>query len=187
MPGEYRAIWSTPGGGTGYSVFHTTAMVSTSNAQTAANAIRAFFNTNAGLFPDEVQINFDSEFLELDVAGALLAVYPVTPPAQVVGTQSLSYNRAAGVRIDWGTGTIVAGRRLTGRTYLVPASIGAFDSNGLVTSASVTAITAAANTLITALNTVGNLGVWSRTHGVVHDVTTVSVPTKGAILTGRRD
>lgn len=187
MPGEYRAIWTTPGGGTGYSVFHTTTMVSTSNAQSAANAIRAWFNTLVGLFPDEVTITFDTEFLELDVAGNLLNVYAVTPPSSVTGSQTASYNRAAGIRVDWGTGVILAGRRLTGRTYLVPASSGAFDSNGLVTSATVTAIQAANSTLLTALNTVGNLGVWSRTHSAVHDVTTSSVPTKGAILTGRRD
>jgi hypothetical protein len=174
MPGEYRAIWNTPGGGTGYSVFHTTDMVSSSNAQAAANAIRAWFNTLVGLFPDEVSITFDTEVLELDVTGNLLAVYAVTPPAQVTGTQSTTYNRAAGIRVDWGTGVILSGRRLTGRTYLVPVSSGAFDANGLVTSATVSAIQAANSTLLTSLDLVGNLGVWSRT-------------TKGAILTGRRD
>ena len=187
MPGEYRVIWSTPGGGTGYSVFHLQNMVSTSNAQIAANAFRAFFNTNAGLFPDEVSFTFDNEMLELDLAGNLLAVYPVTAPAAVVGTQTLSYNRAAGVRIDWGTGVIVGGRRLNGRTYLVPASIGAFDANGLVTSATQAAVAASCSTLLTALNAVGNLAVWSRTHAACHDVITASVPNKGAILRGRRD
>jgi hypothetical protein len=51
----------------------------------------------------------------------------------------------------------------------------------------VSAIQAANSTLLTSLDLVGNLGVWSRTHAAVHDVTTSSVPTKGAILTGRRD
>lgn len=187
MPGEYRAIWATPGGGTGYSVFHTQNMVSTSNAQAAAAAFRAWFFTNRDLFPDEVSISFDSEFLELDVAGNLLAVYPVTPPAAVVGTQTAAYNRAAGIRVDWGTGVIVSGRRLTGRTYLVPTTTGAFDSNGQVNSGTVTAVQASNATLLTALNSVGNLAVWSRTHAAVHDVTSSSVPAGGAILRGRRD
>jgi len=188
MPGEYRAVWSTAGGGIGYTVFHfATTVDSNAEAQTIANAVRAFFQSLVGLFPNEVSINFESEYLNLAADGTLEAVFAVAPPAQVLGTDTSTYNRAAGVRVDWGTGQIVNGRRLTGRTYLVPVGAGAYDATGLVTSANATAILAAANTLISATASTAPLAVWSRTHQVSHVVTTPSVPSKGAILTGRRD
>lgn len=186
--GEYRVIWSTPGGGTGYTVLHFSDGVSSdANAQTIANAVRAFFDSLKGLFPNEVSWSFDTEYLELNVDGTLEGVFAVSAPATVIGTDTSTYNRAAGVRIDWGTGEIVAGRRLVGRTFLVPTGAGAFDSNGLVTSANSAAIITAANTLRTAVSSIASLGVWSRTHAIFHDVASVSVPPKGAILTGRRD
>lgn len=186
--GEYRVIWSTPGGGTGYSVLHFADGVSSdANAQSIANAVRGFFDSIKGLFPNEVTWSFDSEYLELNVDGTLEGVFAVTPPAALAGTGAGTYNRAAGVRLDWGTGQIVAGRRLVGRTYLVPADAGAFDSNGLVTSANSAALIGAANALRTAVSGIAQLAVWSRTHQVVHAVSAVSVPSKGAILTGRRD
>jgi len=187
MPSEYRAIWSTPGGGTGYSVFHFQDVVSNTEAQGIADAVRAFFNTNVGLFPDDVSINFDSEVIVMTLGGVLTGVFPVTPPATVTGSQTVSFERAAGIRIDWGTGHIVAGRRLTGRTYLVPASIGAFDTTGQVTTATQAAVAAAGATLITATSSIKPLVVWSRTHGIAWAVDTASVPAKGAILRGRRD
>lgn len=187
MPGEYRAIWSTPGGGTGYSVFHVSDVPSGAAAQAVADAIRQFFLTNIGLFPNEVSIAFDSEVIMMDVAGNLTAVFPVNPGAVVVGNQTFAYNRAAGIRVDWGTGRIVGGRRLTGRTYLVPASLGAFADDGTVSAPTIAAVTASGQALITALDSVSNLSVWSRKHAAVHDVLTASVPAKGAILRGRRD
>jgi hypothetical protein len=187
MPSEYRAIWSTPGGGTGYSVFHFQDVVSNTQAQGLANAVRAFFLTVSGVIPDDCTVSFDSEVTVYTLGGVLTGVFPVTPPAPTPGLTNATFNRAAGVRIDWGTGHIVAGRRLTGRTYIVPAGAGAFDSTGLVNSANITALTNAGQALITACSSIQALVVWSKTHGIAWAIDTASVPTKGAILTGRRD
>lgn len=187
MPSQYRALWSTPGGGVGFSVFHFQDVVSTTEAQNTANAIRTFFNGVAGILPDDVVITFDPEVVVLDLAGALVTVFPVTPPASVTGGSTSTFNRAAGVRIDWNTGHIVAGRRLKGRTYLVPVASTTFDTVGIVTSAASTAILAAANALITATSSIKPLTIWSRTHGIMWAVDSAAVPGKGAILTGRRD
>jgi hypothetical protein len=187
MPAEYRAVWATQGGGTGYSVFHFQVAGSPAVAATIASQVRTFFTGIAGFYPDDVNVTFDSEVLDMDEAGTLTAVHGVTPPAAVPGLNNTSYNRAAGLRIDWSTGHIVAGRRLTGRTFIVPAAASVFDTNGLVTSANVTAAITAGNALITASASNRPLVVWSRTHQVSWAVQTCSCPTKGAILTGRRD
>lgn len=187
MPSQYRAIWSTPGGGTGYSVFHFEDVVSNTEAQNTANAVRTFFNSLTGIFPDDVTITFDSEVVVLDLAGVLQSVYPVTPPSSVTGINTTSYNRAAGCRVDWDTGHIVAGRRLSGRTYLVPIGSNSYDTTGLLNSVNAAAVVTAGQALITATSSIKPLAVWSRTHGVMWAVDTASCPLKGAILTGRRD
>lgn len=187
MPAEYRAIWSTPGGGTGFSVFHFTTAGTGPAAQQIAADTRAYLNAIAGFFPDEVVISYDSEVLDLLEDGTLSAVWSVTPPANTVGINASTYNRAAGLRVDWGTGLIVAGRRLTGRTYLVPAGSSVFDAGGLVTAGNITASQTAAAAFISATSANRPLRVWSRTHATSAVVTNASTPSKGAILTGRRD
>lgn len=187
MPSQYRALWSTPGGGSGFTVLNFQDVANNTDAQDLADMVQVFFDAIKGVLPDDVTVAFDNEVLVLDLAGVLQSVYPVTPPASVVGINSTSFNRAAGLRIDWSTGHIVAGRRLTGRTYIVPVGSSVFDTTGLVTSANVTAVQTAAQALITASSSNAALVVWSRTHAVAWAADTASVPTKGAILTGRRD
>lgn len=188
MPSQYRAIWTVPGGGTGYSVFHSDDATDGTDAQEFADNIRIFFAALASSFPDDIQINFDSEVVTLDLGGSLVATWAVTPPLVVNGTSTAAYNRAAGLRVDWQTGTIVAGRRLNGRTYFVPSASTAFDTEGQVIAATTLQYQNAANALIANMLADGiPLEIWSRTHGVSQPVVTASVPAFGAILRGRRD
>jgi hypothetical protein len=187
MVAEYRAIWTVPGGGTGYSVFHLNDPSDGTQAQLSAVAIRGFFSANIGLFPDDVTIEFDDEMRVLSNTGTLQSVWPIAPPASVTGTQTLNYSRAAGIRVNWLTGAIVGGRRLNGRTFLVPASSGAFDTVGQVNDATVTAVQGTAQDLIDDLDAQAGLVVWSRTHAFTAGVQSASVPKAGAILRGRRD
>lgn len=189
MPSQYRAIWTVPGGGTGFSVFHTDTAGDAATAALIATQIRTFFNSMAPNTPDDVSITFDTEVLDLDVSGTLLAVWAISPPAAVVGTSAGEYSRAQGLRFDWGTSAIVSGRRLTGRTYYVPVVSAIFDSTGLVESGLVAGLTAVGTALITNLNNNAgrSLEVWSRTHAVEEDVVACSVPRNGAILRSRRD
>lgn len=187
MPAQYRAIWDVPGGGTGYSVLHFTTAGNSTAAQLIADHARIFFNDLSSLLPDDVDITFDPEVLDLSEAGVLISVWPVTPPSAVAGSSTAVYSRAAGGRVDWATDQIVSGRRLSGRTYVVPLKSDAFTTTGELASGTVTTLSAAAATFIG--NTSGNrpLRVFSRTHGVSAVVTDASVPLAGAILRGRRD
>lgn len=189
MPGEYRLVWSTPGGGTGYSVFHTVPPTSAAEAQSAADAFHTFAATILSYMPNEVSIVGDTEYRILnDVTGALTGVFTVSGGTGGSGSDTANYNRAAGARIDWGTNSIVGGRRLRGRTYIVPLGTGAFDTNGLVSPAGSAALANAGANLIVDLNAATRpLVVWSRVYGQTAEVTNVQVPPKGAILTGRRD
>lgn len=188
MPAQYRAIWSVLGGGTGYSVFHASNPTDAVDAQEFADGVRAFFNAILDRLPNDVSITFDSEVVQLADDGTLVAVFPVTAPAIVVGSGTGNYSRAAGGRIDWATGAIAGGRRITGRTYIVPIVAAEFDASGLLTSACIADLQAAADALISGLLANGVvLSVWSRKNASTHPVVTASIPAKGAILRSRRD
>jgi hypothetical protein len=153
-----------------------------------ADAIAAFFSDVADVIPTDVVIAFDSEVVNLAEDGTLTAVFPVTPPTSVPGSGTGNYSRAAGGRVDWSTGVIVGGRRLTGRTYLVPLISNAFDADGLVSSTVQGGLTTAGNDLIAAMNSAGiPLQVWSRKNAASHVAISASAPPNGAILRSRRD
>lgn len=187
MPAEYRALWSVPGGGTGYTVLHFTIAGTSGAAQQIAEDVQDFFTGLSGQLPDDIDVSFDSEVLDLDEAGTLTAVWPVTPPAAVSGVSTAVYSRAQGARIDWSTDTIVAGRRLTGRTYVVPIRSTSFDTVGLLTSSDQAAFQTEADDFITATGLNRPLRVWSRTNASSAVVQTAAIPSKGAVLRSRRD
>lgn len=191
MPIQYRAVWTVPGGGTGYSVFNLReggAVTPDQAAQNAADDIRVFFTDIDHLLPNEVSISFESEALVLDTStGVLQDVIPVTPPASVAGLGSGVWVGGAGGRVDWSTSAIVGGHRLRGRTYIVPLSAAAFETDGTLAAASIVSLAGAGNTLISNGGLDFAIGVWSRTHGVFADAISASAPDKSAILRGRRD
>lgn len=185
---QYRAFWAVPGGGLGITNFHTTPIAGTAEGATIANLVQQFFIAIRTNLPNDVTISFDSEVTVHNDQGELTATYPVTPPASTVGGQTGGWAGAAGARIDWLTGIIVAGRRLRGRTYIVPLASTVYDNDGTLTTAFVNTLTAAANGLADALELAGlPLVVVSRTHQTQSVVTGQIVNDKTAILRSRRD
>lgn len=205
---QYRAIWNMPGG-PGYSVMHARE-VDPSGAseisQSFANAVRQLFTTygTAGL-PDDLTITFDAEVLQINPSnGELEQVYAVTPPSAVTGTGTTGYARPSGARIDWATDAIVSGRRLRGRTYMVPILASGYESNGTLTSSVMTALNNAADAYLAAANipTALSPAVWSRPvwnrdadgrrttlarPGLLADITGRSVTDRVSVLRTRRD
>jgi hypothetical protein len=188
---EYRPQWLTTGGA-GTSVFHgrDTTLGSTEDAaQELADRARAFLFEMVNSLPDEVTISFPGEVLERNTStGVLEAAHGITAPASFGGNVSGAFAAPAGARVHWNTDAIVSGRRLRGRTFIVPIATAAYDTNGTLTSTFRTALQSAANTFITSGGTANvEVSVWSPTHGVQADVTSASVPDEAAILRSRRD
>lgn len=185
---QYRAFWTVPGGGTGISNFHARDVSDPTLAQAFADTIKQFFIDVRTSLPNDVTISFDSEVTIHNNDGELGTVIPVTAPASTTGGQTGGWAGAAGGRVDWLTGAVIAGRRLRGRTYIVPLAAVAYENDGTLTAATITQFTSAANLVRTGLQSNGTpLVVFSRTHGVVQDVTGVVVNDKTAILRSRRD
>ena len=117
---------------------------SPSDAQDAVNRVRAFYAAMVGIMYNGstylVQGNVDTI---LDTTGELNGGFSTTPPAAVVGTggtTSLPVTVCAVIRYN--TGTIFAGRRLEGRTFLSPLSSGASTTSGAPTTGVGTAVSA---------------------------------------------
>lgn len=195
-----KARWSGFTGSPGYSNFYFREFSDGAWEPTAAEAdqcmgkIHTFFDSMKLIFPPNVRIQVmnDCEVIN-DANGELQNVLTPASRAVIAGTSgAANYSAATGAVITWRTGNVRNGRRVRGRTFLVPTSSGAFDVDGSLVSSWATNLATYANTLIS--NTPGpELGIWARptAPGAVDGewavVTAATVPDMAAVLRSRRD
>lgn len=189
---EYRVGWNSGGTNPGVTVFHgRKGPTSTDSgaAEDLRDKARAFFDAVKGMVGGGVVWNFPGEVTELDtVTGQLQNVVQITAGASVTATGATAYAAPAGGRIEWRTPAIVNGRRLRGRTYVVPLTTGFFDTQGTLSASAITTLSTAAAAFLD-LGTYGRISpcVWSRTHGVLADITSAIVPDEAAVMRSRRE
>lgn len=201
--------WSGYQGGPGYSVFHFrdfTAGVG-SSAQVAGSVAKvdAFISGIRAFVPQVVSLQTVSDVEEInDTNGELTNVYTATPAAAQLGNASSTSAFAApvGAVINWRTGGVRNGRRVRGRTFLVPLSSSAFEPNGTLAPATLSGLGTAAAALINPVGD-GDLGVYARptpikdgagnptgeynNDGAWFVAASYNVPDMGAVLRSRRD
>lgn len=126
------------------------------------------------------------------VTGVLISVVNGTGVTGINCTGGGTALTAEGPLLQWRTGTVVSGRMLRGRTYLVPSSSTALDTAGTVTSGTQGTNTGAGNTY--AGTTAVTPSVWHRptttptvTPGTVGAIISCTCPSKVAVLRSRRD
>lgn len=194
-----RAQWSGFQGAPGFNLFHFGAFDSegfvAADSQSAVDRTRTFFNSIANSLPSQVSITVlgDVDVLEPG-SGSLQEVHSVTAPAVVTGTaiSTAAFASAVGAVIGWRTNQVRNGRRIRGRSFMVPLTSGAFETNGTLNSSHITSIGAAASTLRTSTGN-AHLGVWARptapgaTDGEWAIASAHTVPDMGAVLRSRRD
>jgi hypothetical protein len=171
--------------------------IDATQAQTVVNAVRAFWNSIVSDVPNDVVLTVQPAIDSYATATGELGstIVAATPPSSVTGGSASNYSAASGGKIKLLTAGIKNNRRVRGAIFLVPLGTGAYDSNGGVVSSLGTTVATAYATLATALAAENlSLGVWSRpvgtppgTGGSWYPVTGVQVPTKVAVLRGRRD
>jgi len=167
----------------------------TSAALTSAAAnVAAFFNSVKAFVQSGVTWSWSGSAPYVDTAtGELLANVPYTPPATVTATGSGTVAAPAGASIRWVTDVVVAGRVLTGRTFLVPLVSTSYESNGSLVSTFLTSAQTAANTLVAAGNASSDYAfkIWHRPTGGAGgdqgEVMAASVKDIVAVLRSRRD
>lgn len=126
-----------------------------------------------------------------DTNGQLVRFMTGTIPAARVGTGTGAYSAPSGAVISWYTTAVRNGRRIRGRTFLVPIANGALDTDGSLQPAALTDLRTAADNL-RATSGDSRLVIWSRpnapgaSNGVSAEVASSQVPDRIAVLTSRR-
>lgn len=131
------------------------------NGTTAVPQLRTMWSSLAAKMPSVMAIKVISAGDTIDdVTGDLVGAWSIADAAGVQGVDAAAYPAPAGACIAWLTTTILDGKRVKGRTFLVPLGGGSYQSDGSINPANVTAITNAAAAYVTA--SVGNAVVWHR-------------------------
>lgn len=180
------AIWNGATGLPGYTRMKFIGDLDSGGAAAAAARMRAFFLTCAPLIPAAVNITFTEAAQVYDLQSNLTGEVPFTPPATVQGTASGSFSSPVGMVINWLTGAFSGGRKIRGRTFMVPLGSSAFAVDGSPGSGSVTTVQGAATTLLGGTPAL----VIQTTSPGTSNMTTVngaSVPKRSAVLRSRRD
>jgi hypothetical protein len=191
------ATWQGFSGAPGYSRFHFSELTTPAQAQTAVNAVRSFFGSLGSHLMTTWSVQVSSVVQNTDVAsGDLVAeITAPTPPTPVAGTIANTnvYTGGSGYVIDWITGQFWNGRKVRGRTFIVPA-VGVYSPDGTISTAAQTTAQNAATALI---GTAGiTLAIYARKFddskppkqqaGAVFAVNGVLVPDRAAQLRTRR-
>lgn len=187
------AEWTGFNGAPGYSVLHFSAIGggTVDEAQPAVDAARAFFEGLTTDLPGAVRIRVQPNVDVLNEAtGDLEGYVTVQAPQLVSGLQPGSFSGVSGACITWTTGEVRNGRRVRGRTFLVPLSSQAYEGDGTLAPATMTRLNAAAEGL---RSTTPVLQVFARptstgaTDGFGATVTGHRLSDKASILRSRRD
>lgn len=194
-----KAAWTGFQGAPGYNLFHFGAFSETgfvpADAQSCVTRVKTFFDGIQLYMPNAVRVQVQGDVEVLDPTnGTLQDVYSTTQPSYTQGNSGsvTTFASAVGAVVGWRTSQVRNGRRIRGRTFLVPLSSGAFEADGTLNGGVVTGISTAATTLKNSTGAAG-LGVWGRpsapgaTDGVWAPATAVAVPDMGAVLRSRRD
>lgn len=158
--------------------------------------LRAYLQNSAGRIPANVDIQVQNSGDVIDsVSGVLGATWTVAPVLPIYGAGTGVWASPVGSVVNWLTGSVVDGRRLRGKTFMVPLVASVFDLTGsLNATVLATMRTEAADFVVAAAN---NFVVWHRPRPATalkpyrsggHAIVTSSVvPDKACILRSRRD
>lgn len=153
--------WQSWPGAPGVSTFYTLG----GDLDSDVAALRAFFNAHIALLPSGllIQVPGLGDTID-DVTGQINGAWNATSaPANVTGTGAGVYAGNAGAVVHWLTALVINGRRVRGRTFMVPLIGSSYDSSGSLGTGTITTIQTAATTLITAM--AGRMRVWHRPAG----------------------
>jgi len=173
-----------------------------SDALTFVDPLHAWLIAIATAMPTDVQLTIESQgdVIE-DQTGTINGTWTTTVGATVPGLSTGSYAAPCGYVAEWLTSGFFSGRRLRGRTFVVPLGGASYFTDGTILDGSLADFRAAAATLVT--STAGNFRIWQRprkarpadgTHPAVTArvggsgaVSSSRIPDKVAVLRSRRD
>lgn len=192
----YRATWTWSGfsGAPGYTnlYFLDPDPISQAGLDQTGARTHVFWAAVAPYLPTGVTVTMPNILEEVQSDDGELVAEHVFPGGTAVnGSAGGTYASYAGACITWHSAFVVNGRKLRGRTFLVPLGNQVFSANGTLSDSVQLAIQNAGNALANATTGI-DLGVWHRptpglSDGSVAGVSHCRVNDKGAVLRSRRD
>lgn len=191
--------WDGFVGAPGFSVFHFRNLAeegyTTVDAEAAIDKVDAFAEGLKGLIPYNSRLTVQSDVECYDAAtGQLQTVLGGTPAAAHVSlaTAGMNYSSAAGASITWRSPEVRNGRRIRGRTFLVPLVAATFGGDGIIAANNMTQLNLIATNLRDDTGA-PDLVIWARptapgaSDGDLAAINSHSIPAVGAVLRSRRD
>jgi hypothetical protein len=161
---RHRIVWSNFPGAPGYTNFYTGSSIidSTPFKTFMAAALNLGAGASQEQLPAGCTLTYPSSGDQIDEStGKITGAWSGTAPSPSTSlATSANFAGGAGAQVQWLSSLIVNGRRVQGKTFLVPMIPLAFDTQGSLNTTTQSRIQAAATALIVAL--AGELKVWSR-------------------------
>lgn len=188
-----RVVWSGWPGGPGLSTFYF------DQATTNMAALLAFWTSARTVVPAGVSFNVPNSGDQIDPGtGKIVGTWTGSGGGVTTTTgTAAAYSGTSGCVIRWQTGGILNGRRLLGRTYMVPLKGSMYGNDGSIDEASIASLVTACATLILAYSP--NLVAWSKprnagTNGpgdpgkasLVSAITSAFIPDLAVVMRSRR-
>lgn len=161
-------------------------------AQLLSDRVVSAFDALTQILPGSVTITTEPEVAVIDSDSGMATNFSIVDQDSVNGgaSGSMGYPGPSGAVVTWRTDDLRNGRRIRGRTFLVPLSNTAFEGDGTLRENAIGYLNNFADTLVGG-SLDGDLGVWSRpvggSGGVFATVTGYSIPDMVAVLRSRRD
>lgn len=180
---RYRAVWTGFPGGPGVTHFYGVP------ADLEVPSVRQFFANIVAFIPQTVSIQVENvgDLVEA-TDGSIVGSWSEAAVAAVPGSSGGAYSAPSGASVTWKTNVVVAGRRLQGRTFLVPLSGASYATDGSLEPGAQAGIESSAVQLFGAMT----LYIWHRptialpASGIFAPVVSARVPDRAAVLRSRR-
>lgn len=189
-----RVNWNGWSGGPGLTQLAIDYQGDVPAVEASADAVRNFLFGVRTFIPQSILLTISQDLDLFDSTTGVLSgsITMSAAPSGVQGSYVGDWSAAAGFQVGWKTSAIQNGRRVAGRTFIVPAA-GCFDVDGTLESSAVTSIGTAAQALVDAntANPTAPVSIWGRPSegkpASFAPISGYSVPDQGAVLRSRRD
>lgn len=186
------AVWTGWSGAPGYTNIFFSAFGGGDLVDAEVSRVNFALNWISNSLPSSVTIQVQPEVAILDEATGALIQYASAEdtPSPITGGSVEDFSSASGAVVTWNTDTVNRGRRVRGRTFLVPLHADSYDSDGTLSTEALDRLDSMARSMM-GDGDGPQLVVWSRpvggSGGVAAPVTGTRIADRVSILRSRRD
>lgn len=188
-----KTRWTGFTGSPGYTILHFSAPTepTLTRAQEVHGAVQTFMSGISSYLPSAARLTVETgvEIIN-ETNGMLENVFTVTAGTAISGTVTGGFSSATGACINWNTTEVRNGRRVRGRSFIVPLAATMYDTDGTLTPTVLAGLQGRADTLVGGgwdLQVFKRPTVKGATDGDAATVVSARIADKTAILRSRRD